>query len=351
MKLCVIVPAMNEERVISATLQSILAAGMPAENVFVINDGSNDLTPVIAASLGVNVFTNLTNIGKAKSVGRITKELALCEKYDIICMMDADTLVDPKYFEYVRYTFQKNPDAAAVAGTAKSRKHNWITSYRFLMYAISHFIYKDGQSSMGTVTVIPGCAASYRASAFAQLDWSSDTIVEDMDVTIQVHRKNLGKIVYCQKAVVHTQDPSNLKDYTKQTYRWDCGAWQVGKKHGMFLGLAKIDWEFKLLMGEGMIFGTLLLLSPLWMSFRLKPEIAGFAFLIDAGILTVLSLLCAITNRRADVFYYSPMYQVLRFVDCGVFIYSFWVTVIRKKDVRGWNKVARYEGKEEKITI
>jgi poly-beta-1,6-N-acetyl-D-glucosamine synthase len=344
---------MNEERVIGSTIRSILAAGMPAKDIFVINDGSKDRTGEIAEGLGVNVFTNPKNIGKAHSVGRLTKELRifpggkrLCEAYDIICMMDADTLVDRKYFQWVNYAFLQNPEAVAVCGTAKSRKHNWITSYRFLMYAISHFVYKDGQSSMGLVTVIPGCAASYRASTFERLEWSSDTIVEDMDVTIQVHRKSLGKIIYEPKAVVHTQDPSNLRDYMKQAYRWHCGAWQVGKKYAMFKGLRLIDLEWKLLMFEGLIFGLLLLISPIWMTFHLKPEVAGWAFAIDAGILSGLSLICAVWNRRPDVFYYSPIYQVLRFIDCGVFLYSFWVTVVRGQHVRGWNKVARYQEKE-----
>jgi poly-beta-1,6-N-acetyl-D-glucosamine synthase len=355
MRLCVIVPAMNEERVIGSTIRSILAAGMDAKDIFVINDGSKDRTGEIASDLGVNVFTNPVNIGKARSVARLTNELrvgnqSLCEAYEIICMMDADTLVDPEYFRHVNTAFLMHPEAVAVAGTAKSRKHNWITSYRFLMYAVSHFVYKDGQSSMGAITVIPGCAASYRASAFAQLEWSHDTIVEDMDVTIQVHRKKLGKIIYVPKAVVHTQDPSNIRDYCKQAYRWHCGAWQIGKKYGMFTGLTKIDLEWKLLMFEGLIFGALLLVSPIWLTFHLRPAIAGVAFMIDATVLTVLSLICAIWNRRPDVILYSPVYQVLRFVDCGVFLYSFWVTIVRGQHVNGWMKVTRYEGKEKGIT-
>ena len=345
---------MNEERVIGSTIRSILAAGMDAKDIYVINDGSKDRTGEIAAELGVNVFTNPTNLGKAGSVGRLTKEMRvypgckrLCEAYDVICMMDADTLVEPKYFQHVQYAFQTNAKAVAVCGTARSRKHNWITSYRFLMYAVSHFVYKDGQSSMGLITVIPGCAASYRAGVFEQLEWSSDTIVEDMDVTIQLHRKKLGKIMYAPKAVVHTQDPSTLRDYCKQAFRWHCGAWQVGKKYSMFSGLSMIDLEWKLLMGEGLIFGLLLLASPIWMTFHLKPAIAGYAFLIDASILAGLALLCSAWYKRLDVLLYSPIYQVLRFVDCGVFLYSFWVTVVRNKHVRGWNKVARYEEKGE----
>ena len=154
---------------------------------------------------------------------------------------------------------------AVVCGRAKSTPHNWLTAYRCLAYWISHSVYKDGQSNMGVITVTPGCAAAFRSDAFAQLEWNSDTIVEDMDCTIQVHRKKLGKIIYQKRAVVSTQDPRTIRDYTKQMYRWHTGAWQVGMKYGMLTGLSKIDLEYKLLMGEGVIFATLFLLLPVWL--------------------------------------------------------------------------------------
>ena len=90
--------------------------------------------------------------------------------------------------------------------------------------------------------------------------WSSDTIVEDMDCTIQVHRKKLGRIIYQKRAIVSTQDPRTIRDYIKQMYRWHSGAWQVGLKYEMLTGLNKIDLEYKLLMGEGIVFATLFLL-------------------------------------------------------------------------------------------
>jgi cellulose synthase/poly-beta-1,6-N-acetylglucosamine synthase-like glycosyltransferase len=190
------------------------------------------------------------------------------------------------------------------------------------------------------ITVTPGCAAAFRADVFAQLEWSSDTIVEDMDCTIQVHRKKLGRIIYQKRAVVSTQDPRSIRDYIKQMYRWHSGAWQVGLKYEMLTGLTKIDLEYKLLMGEGVVFATLFLLLPVWLV--LYPRLAFYAVGMDMVVLVFLSMICAVCDRRTDVCRFSPLYPLLRFLDCSIFLYSFWKVVIQKKQVRGWFAVKRY---------
>ncbi|HEX3353682.1 MAG: glycosyltransferase family 2 protein [Terriglobales bacterium] len=338
-RLCVLLPAKDEAVGIGKTVKSILAAGVLPADVYVIDDGSSDGTGEIAASFGVNVARNPKNIGKAHSLARLASVFDLIHRYDYICLMDADTQVSEDYFQAVRSSFAA-PGVAVVCGRAKSTPHNWLTAYRCLAYWISHAIYKDGQSNMGVITVTPGCAAAFRADVFAQLEWSSDTIVEDMDCTIQVHRKKLGKIIYQKRAVVSTQDPRTIRDYVKQMYRWHTGAWQVGKKYGMLAGLSKIDLEYKLLMGEGVIFATLFLLLPLWVV--LSPRLAFSAVGMDMLVLIFLSFICAICDRRIDVCMYSLLYPILRFVDCAIFLYSFWKVVIQKKEVRGWFAVKRY---------
>ena len=338
-RLCVVVPAKDERLGISKTLRSILNASVLCSDIYVIDDGSSDGTGEIARALDVNVLRNPKNIGKARSLARISYASELTRRYDYVCLMDADTEVCPDYFRAVR-TSLKDPEVAAVCGRAKSAPHNWLTSYRCLAYWISHAIYKNGQSNMGVITVTPGCAAAFRADAFSQLEWNNDTIVEDMDCTIQVHRKKLGKIVYQHKAVVSTQDPRTLRDYIKQMYRWHTGAWQVGKKYGMIGGRSKIDWEYKLLMGEGVIFGLLFLLLPVWLLFC--PRVAFYAVGMDWIVLMFLSLICAVCDWRSDVLIWAPLYTLLRFVDCSVFLYSFWRTVVQGKQVRGWFAVKRY---------
>jgi len=338
-RLCVLLPAKDEAVGIGKTLKSILRAGILPADVYVIDDGSSDGTGDIARSFDVNVARNPKNIGKAHSLARLASVFEVVYRYDYICLMDADTQVSSNYFQAVKESLGQ-PGVAVVCGRAKSSPHNWLTAYRCLAYWISHAIYKDGQSNMGVITVTPGCAAAFRADAFAQLEWSKDTIVEDMDCTIQVHRKKLGKILYQKKAVVSTQDPRTLRDYVKQMYRWHTGAWQVGLKYGMLTGLSKIDLEYKLLMGEGIVFATLFLLLPVWL--LVYPRLAFYAVGMDMVLLVFLSLICAICDRRIDVCLYSLLYPLLRFVDCSVFLYSFWKVVIQKKQVKGWFAVKRY---------
>ena len=337
--LCVLVPAKDERLGIAKTLKSILNAGVLPMDIYVVDDGSKDGTGEIARTFQVNVLRNPKNIGKALALARASSLSELVRRYDYICLMDADTEICPEYFQAVKSALS-DPNVAAVCGCAKSIPHNWLTAYRCLAYWLSHGIYKPGQSNMGVITVTPGCASSFRKEAFAQLDWNNDTIVEDMDCTIQVHRKKMGRIVYGPNARVFTQDPSTIRDYVKQMYRWHTGAWQIGQKYAMFTGMSRIDWEYKLLMGEGAFFGLLYLLLPVWLMFFRK--FAFFAVGMDGAALMLMSLVCAISESRADVFLSSPMYVLLRFVDCSVFLYSFWKTVVLKKQVRGWFAVTRY---------
>lgn len=339
--LCVLIPAKNEELVIAKTLNSILAAHVAPQDIYVIDDGSDDRTGDIARGLGVNVMRNDVNLGKARSVNKITLQFKLTERYKYIAMMDADTEVTSNYYDAIQAAFRADAsnEVALVCGRPRNMVCNWVTAYRCMSYFLTHFVYRGGQSNMGVINVAPGCASTYRSDVFAQLDWNKDTLVEDMDVTIQTHRMKLGKIIYVPEAVVFTQDPKTLRDYIKQIIRWQTGTWQVGKKHSMFFGAKKIDWEYKLLMGEGMIFSTMLLLSPILLPWW--PRMA-YAVGFDTAIVMAVSMLCAIVDRRWDVLLWSPLYPVFRLADCSVLVYTFITTVVLGKKVDHWFSVKRY---------
>jgi poly-beta-1,6-N-acetyl-D-glucosamine synthase len=338
MNLCVLIPAKDERLGIGKTLTSILAAGQPPEDVYVVDDGSGDGTGCIARSFGVNVLRNEKNIGKAMSIRKGTLHFDLTNRYDVICLMDADTEVSGNYFEAVQRGME-DQGVAVVCGRPKSVPHNWLTAYRSFQYWMAHAIYKGGQSKMGVITVAPGCASAYRAAAFVQLDWNRDTIVEDMDCTIQVHRKNF-KLVYAPEAEVYTQDPATVHDYCKQMHRWFTGNWQIGRKYKMLTGLSRVDWEYKLLMGEGVVFSCFVLLLPLWL--LLFPKVILAAVVCDSVLLMVLALICAVCDRRVDVLAHIPRYLMMRFVDCSVFLYTFWKTFVWGRHVDSWFSVKRY---------
>jgi cellulose synthase/poly-beta-1,6-N-acetylglucosamine synthase-like glycosyltransferase len=145
---------------------------------------------------------------------------------------------------------------------------------------------------------------------------------------------------YQPKALVFTQDPSTLRGYIKQMYRWDVGAWQVGKKYGMIAGLNRVDLEYKLLMGEGVLFATIIMLTPLWLflsPFWMVRILTGeFVFQL------LLASVCAIFDRRKDVLFSCLAFPLVRLVDCGVFLTAFWRVVVRQQKIHTWFAVKRY---------
>jgi cellulose synthase/poly-beta-1,6-N-acetylglucosamine synthase-like glycosyltransferase len=340
LRLCALLPGKNESLVIARTIKSIGDAHVSAKDIYVVDDGSSDNTGEIARALGVNVLTNSVNVGKAESITLANLEFHLDDRYDVICLMDADSIVDEDYYDKVAEAFLTKPDVAVVSANTKSIKYNWLTAYRAMVYAMSNWVYKQGQSSMGVITVVPGFAANYSARAFKHLTWDSDTVTEDMDTTIQVHKKKLGSIVYCEHADTYTQDPGTLKDYIKQIYRWYTGAWQVGKKHKCFFGTDKIDIEYTFIMLESLIFSVFYMLIPVWMWFWPKRVI--IAVLLEYFAMIMWTSVTAVATKRWDILRYSPMFIIVRAVDCFVMCKSFINTMVLQKQERAWNAVARY---------
>ena len=57
-------------------------------------------------------------------------------------------------------------------------------------------------------------------------------VIEDFNMTFEVHAKRLGRIAFRPgAAVAHTQDPDTLSDYARQMRRWTLGFWQTVRRH------------------------------------------------------------------------------------------------------------------------
>jgi poly-beta-1,6-N-acetyl-D-glucosamine synthase len=341
---CVIVPARNEAAVIETTLRSLLTAGIPQEQIYLVDDCSSDGTGAIGLRLGVNVLRNDPNLGKAHAIARVVDTFKLSERFELIALMDADTLVDKGYFAAMRKAFD-DPEVVTACGRPKSQPCNWITAYRANGYWSTHVIFRKAQSKVRVISVAPGCATVYRASIWPELDWSKDTLVEDVDVTLQIYAKKLGRIIYVPEAVVYTQDPQTMRDYTKQMLRWSTGNWQVYRKHKLYLLKRRIDWEFLLLFGEGLISSILYLVMMFGLFVAMLADIhtSYVIFLVNSALVSAFALVAAIAERRIDIFLASPLFPLIRIYDSWVFVWSFWKVIIRRKAATVWFSPARYK--------
>ena len=340
--LCVIIPARNEEALIARCISSVLAAGIQPAHIYAIDDASEDRTgDVLRSFQGINVLHNPERMGKAQGLRRAIEHYDLAAHYAFMALLDADSHVAPEYFDAVLRAFDNDSTVALVCGSPRGQAHNYLTAFRTLEYAMALVLYRQGQDRLGVITVAPGCASTYRTSILDSLDWNGGTLVEDMDLTIQVHRRRLGRIRHASEAVVYTQDPRRIQEYVGQLTRWYSGTWQVMRLHRFPLGRQRVDAEFALLAGEGLVYSGLVLALPVlaWM----WPGAVLRWVALDQAVVAVSALLCAWRLRRPDVLVWFPTFLLLRYIGCLVWLRTFWLEVVRRRTLRTWFSVPRYD--------
>jgi len=339
---CVVIPAFNEEQLVSRCVASVLSAGLAPRQVFVIDDCSTDRTrDVLAMFDGIQVIENPTRLGKLRGLQRALDLYQLPERFDFIALLDADSHVDEMYFDTIARTFAADPDATLVCGSPRSERRNWLTAYRAFDYDASSWMYKDAQDVLSVIAVAPGCASVYRSSVVRSLDWSGGTLVEDMDLTVQIHRRGLGRIRYAAQAISHTQDPQRLRDYIGQITRWYSGTWQVMRLRRLPRGWQRIDLEYGLLVGESLTFSILVMLLPL--ALLMWPGAVLRALLFDQLVAAVLVIVSAVRLRRCDVVLWFPTFAFLRAINCFIWVRTFWTEIVRGKSLDVWFTPQRYE--------
>ncbi len=336
MKTCIVIPAYNEEKLVGRAIRSAVYAGVHPDDIYVFDDGSKDATAAIAHRYKVNC-RSAYNVGKALAIQQGIAHFGLFDRYEWLTILDADSYLDKDYLYAVGDAQVRYPECVAVCGAPRSQRGNWLTAYRAVETTLSTCIYREAQHLMGAITVAPGCATTYKTSAFRQLDFTGGTLTEDMDWTVQFQRAG-QQVVQAHNALVYTQDPLTLGGFRGQVMRWYRGLWQVVRLHRLCRRATKIDAEFALVLGEALVFGAILALLPLWLVLFPAKTLAALA--VDQGIFLGFTVLTALREKRWDVIRAFPLYLIPRIFGYALFIWAF--VVERRKSETRWYSPARY---------
>lgn len=239
----VCIPARNEELGIARTIKSLINQVGP-KNIYVASDGSTDKTAKVAKKFKVNVAELSPNRGKAGALAYLINDYQLFEKYLFILFVDADTHIDKSYLK-VALPYFADPQVVVVAGHGVTdwQKHYlpkmkmFYVAYRDRLYNFLQFAIRYGQtfSSTNVSPIVPGFASIYRTQALKKIDITTPgLVIEDFNMTFQIHHKKLGKIAYHPKAYGIARDPTTFWDYWNQVRRWNLGFWQTVIKHGFW---------------------------------------------------------------------------------------------------------------------
>lgn len=354
-RLAVVIAAHNEEAVIAATLQSVIAAHTPRD-IFVFCDACTDATAEIARSMlpAENVIDHATNVGKSRGLEYMLREVVVPGGYEFMSVIDADTTVEPDFFQRA-LTVAESPGIAGVTGQVKSHWYwNPFSAYRTFLYAVWQAVFKRVQSGLGSIVIASGCSTVWRTSALSAVEWDHRMSTEDFSLTMQVHRRRLGAIRYLAPAVVWTQDPFSLKAYLRQSYRWTRAFWESIRKYRVGLKwlslrkprlrLSMLDVSTFFLLAFVLLYAAALLAGPFLVAWPATIDL-GFFRLDTAGefavwlimqymLIAALVLLVAVAAGRPLLLLFTPAIILLIYVDILVSLLAL-LSTIRSQYRRG----------------
>ncbi|MEV8594963.1 bifunctional polysaccharide deacetylase/glycosyltransferase family 2 protein [Streptomyces sp. NPDC052012] len=228
----VIVPAYNEKECIANTLTSLARSTHPIE-IIVVDDGSTDGTGEIARATarslgmtGVRVVRQ-ENAGKPAALNNGVRHAS----HDIVVMMDGDTVFEPDTVRHLVQPFA-DPEVGAVAGNAKvGNRRTVIGAWQHIEYVMGFNLDRRMYDVLRCMPTIPGAIGAFRREAVLDVGgMSEDTLAEDTDITIAMHRAG-WRVVYQEHARAWTEAPRTPRQLWSQRYRWSYGTMQALWKH------------------------------------------------------------------------------------------------------------------------
>lgn len=329
-QVAVLIAAHNEELVIAETIASALTL-VPAKNIHVISDGSTDGTAGVAEAAGVQCLELFPNRGKAGALAAGIEHYDLSSEYEIVLLLDADTRLTPDYLKTGLPLF-RDPGVVAVAGRAKSlpeHKRRGLTArtllgYRARLYTAVQVLLKYGQASRpaNVVNIVPGFASMYRSRVLPAIDIDAPgLLIEDFNMTFEVHAKKLGRIEFHPSAAVaYTQDPDNFREYVRQVRRWSLGFWQTVRRHRLHRGAF---WAVLLLHIVELVTASLVLVLAL--PILVLSEVTDIALLRPQDLLIgvflpdyLLTVVAACGLRRPGLLLLGVFFPLLRLMDAAI---------------------------------
>jgi cellulose synthase/poly-beta-1,6-N-acetylglucosamine synthase-like glycosyltransferase len=235
-----VVPSLNEELVIAATVERLL--GLPGDvSVYVVDDASNDGTADIVRALAAKdgrvrlVQRHLPDArqgkGRALNAGfrQLVQDVQALDRDPatvVLCVMDADGMLDAHAIAAVEGLFGHPEVGAAQIGVRIANRRTLIGKLQDVEFYVFAGLIQQGRNHLRSVG-LGGNGQFTRLSALLSLDgdpWN-DCLTEDLDLGLRLLVKD-WRLTFTDRAAVHQQGLEGFGRLLRQRARWVQGHFQ-----------------------------------------------------------------------------------------------------------------------------
>ena len=234
-RFAIVIPAHNEEKIISKTIYSLSALIYPKKlyDVFVIADNCDDNTADVARSLGVTVLERFHRTRKGKGYAlrwAFNRLLNTDETYDALLVVDADSLISGNYLEVMNYYLEKGSDVIQSNDQVLPEPGNWSVEATQIGFLLYNYVKPLGRKVLNFNMGLRGNGMCFRAEVLKKIPWKAWSLTEDVEYGMILMLNDI-KIDFAPEASVLAQMPIEASNAESQRARWEMGRYQIIKNY------------------------------------------------------------------------------------------------------------------------
>jgi poly-beta-1,6-N-acetyl-D-glucosamine synthase len=376
----ILIPAHNEETWILDSVKSALNLSYPELEIIVIDDGSTDKTLELLNNefrlepldrLPEQLFScgkirqafrsaqhpNLTVVSKDsgfKKAGALNVGLEFA-RYKYICVLDADTILEPDALLKVMAHAVKDPDNVIGIGSyfglvngfkvkdgriiEHSFSRNPLVVFQNLEYIRSFVFSRPAWSRLNATPVVAGGFAVWRKDIVLEVGgFSTEYTTEDVEFTFRIqdyileNKKRGYKILMLPYLVGWTEGPQDISHFFSQRCLWQKtvneAVWKyrhifLNIRHGLFAFFTLPYYVFVETLGAFLEAASIILVLWGWIAGILQVDVflAVLALIVLANALISLLSVLFISLREREIFRPHVLYAFLIFSFTELFSY------------------------------
>ena len=234
-KFMAIIPAHNEEAVVSNLIESLKHQTYDKElyDIYVIADNCTDNTAKVARDAGAIVLERYDPDHKTKGYALqwfLKQKIEENADYDAFFVFDADNIVDKNFIINMNKKLCQGEEVVQGYRDIKNPTDNWITAGYALFYWTMHRLYHLARYNVGLSPLLNGTGFMVKFDVVKPNGWETETLTEDIEFSLKriIKGKKLG---WATDAIVYDEQPTSFKQSWSQRSRWTVGHMQCVKRY------------------------------------------------------------------------------------------------------------------------